>query len=109
VRRAKLAPAMISMPGHRGPRRRQRGALPAWLPSGQARAEPLRDDPFGSALSAARDRTPPLSRLLRRSPVLAGRGVSLSVWPCVLLARIVVLALTVCFTWGSIWMGSGRF
>jgi hypothetical protein len=26
-------------------------ALPAWLPSGQARAEPLRDDPFGSALS----------------------------------------------------------
>ena len=70
MRRARLAPAMISMPGHRGPRRRQRGALPAWLPSGQARAEPLRDDPFGSALS----------RLLRRSPALAGAGVSLSAW-----------------------------
>src|SRR5215471_9846997 len=30
VRRARLAPAMISTPGHRASRRRQRGALPAW-------------------------------------------------------------------------------
>ena len=30
VRRASLAPAMISTPGHRASRRRQRGALPAW-------------------------------------------------------------------------------
>jgi hypothetical protein len=52
VRRARLAPAMISMPGHRGPRRRQRGALPAWLLSGRARAEPLRGDP-NAATSAA--------------------------------------------------------
>ena len=33
MHRARLAPAMISTSGHRGPRRRQRGALPAWLPS----------------------------------------------------------------------------
>jgi hypothetical protein len=30
VRRARLAPAMISTPGLRASRRRQRGALPAW-------------------------------------------------------------------------------
>jgi hypothetical protein len=30
LRRARLAPAMISTPGHRASRRRQRGALPAW-------------------------------------------------------------------------------
>ena len=30
MRRARLAPAMISTPGHRASRRRQRGALPAW-------------------------------------------------------------------------------
>ena len=30
VRLARLAPAMISTPGHRASRRRQRGALPAW-------------------------------------------------------------------------------
>jgi hypothetical protein len=30
VHRARLAPAMISTPGHRASRRRQRGALPAW-------------------------------------------------------------------------------
>ena len=30
VPRARLAPAMISTPGHRTSRRRQRGALPAW-------------------------------------------------------------------------------
>src|SRR6516162_3551859 len=30
VRRARLAPAMISTPGHQASRRRQRGALPAW-------------------------------------------------------------------------------
>ena len=30
VHRARLAPAMISMPGHRVSRRRQREALPAW-------------------------------------------------------------------------------
>jgi hypothetical protein len=30
VRRARLAPEMISTPGHRASRRRQRGALPAW-------------------------------------------------------------------------------
>jgi hypothetical protein len=30
VRRARLAPAMISTPGHRASRRRQRGAVPAW-------------------------------------------------------------------------------
>jgi hypothetical protein len=30
VRRARLAPAMISTPGQRASRRRQRGALPAW-------------------------------------------------------------------------------
>jgi hypothetical protein len=30
VRRARLAPAMISTPGHRASRRRQREALPAW-------------------------------------------------------------------------------
>jgi hypothetical protein len=28
--RARLAPEMISTPGNRDPRRRQRGALPAW-------------------------------------------------------------------------------
>jgi hypothetical protein len=48
VRRARLAPAMISMPGHRAPRRRQRGALPAWLQSG-AKREPGR---FETILSA---------------------------------------------------------
>jgi len=60
VLRARLAPAMISTPGQRVPRRRQRGALPAWLPSGQTRAEPLRDDPFrrrfGTAQPVARAR-----------------------------------------------------
>ena len=30
LRRARLAPAMISTPGHRASRRRQRGVLPAW-------------------------------------------------------------------------------
>jgi len=30
VRRARLAPAMISTPGHWASRRRQCGALPAW-------------------------------------------------------------------------------
>jgi hypothetical protein len=48
---ARLAPAMISTSGHRGPRRRQRGALPAWLPSGQTRAELLQTIPFGSAFA----------------------------------------------------------
>jgi hypothetical protein len=38
VRRARLAPAMISTPGHRASRRRQRGALPAWSQFG---LEPL--------------------------------------------------------------------
>jgi hypothetical protein len=32
VARARLAPAMISTPGHWASRRRQRGALPAWSP-----------------------------------------------------------------------------
>ena len=32
VPRARLAPAMISTPGHWASRRRQRGALPAWSP-----------------------------------------------------------------------------
>jgi hypothetical protein len=32
VPRARLAPAMISTPGHRASRRRQREALPAWSP-----------------------------------------------------------------------------
>jgi hypothetical protein len=40
LRRARLAPEMISMPGNGVLRRRQRGALPVWLPFGQAR--PLR-------------------------------------------------------------------
>lgn len=39
MREARLASAMISTPGHREPRRRQRGALPAWFPF--ARAQPL--------------------------------------------------------------------
>jgi hypothetical protein len=38
VRRARLALAMISTPGHRASRRRQRGALPAWSYSGRCPA-----------------------------------------------------------------------
>jgi hypothetical protein len=40
VRRARLAPAMISTPGHRASRRRQRGALPAWSLFGSSRLVP---------------------------------------------------------------------
>ncbi len=40
VRRARLAPAMISTPGHRASRRRQRGALPAWSLFGRWQAVP---------------------------------------------------------------------
>jgi len=51
---ARLAPAMISTSGHRGPRRRQRGAQPAWLAHpGKREPRPLRDDPFGSAFAMA--------------------------------------------------------
>jgi hypothetical protein len=40
VRRARLALAMISTPGHRASRRRQRGALPAWSLFGSSRPMP---------------------------------------------------------------------
>jgi hypothetical protein len=40
VRRARLAPTMISTPGHRASRRRQRGALPAWSLFGSSRPMP---------------------------------------------------------------------
>jgi len=40
LRRARLAPAMISTPGHRAPGRRQCGALPAWSWSGSRRPVP---------------------------------------------------------------------
>jgi hypothetical protein len=55
VRRARLAPAMISTSGNRVLRRRQRRALPAWLPSGQTREQiPLHY--FTTAHAAARAR-----------------------------------------------------
>jgi len=47
VRRARLAPAMISTPGHRASRRRQRGALPAWSLSALAGRCPAIPHPAG--------------------------------------------------------------
>jgi hypothetical protein len=40
VRRARLAPAMISTPGHRASRRRQCGGLPAWSLFGSSQPVP---------------------------------------------------------------------
>ena len=82
MRRARLAPAMISMPGHRGPRRRQRGACQPGCHPGKR--EPSR---FESTPSAPLFR----ERLLKRSPALAGGGVSLFSLALRLLARIVTL------------------
>ena len=50
MRRARLAPAMISTPGHRAARRRQREALPAWRESrlDMPPIKPVYDAAFGS-------------------------------------------------------------
>jgi hypothetical protein len=54
MRRARLAPAMISTSGNRGLRRRQRRALPAWLLSGQhASRAASRQSLFGCAFAMA--------------------------------------------------------
>src|SRR6266478_3407225 len=50
VRCARLAPAMISTPGHRASRRRQRGALPAWSLFGLQPAGARRWRPAGRRL-----------------------------------------------------------
>jgi hypothetical protein len=60
--RVYAAPSQAGPDNHRGSRRRQRGAVPAWLPSGQTRAKPLRDDPFRYG-SASRPRS--LAPMLR--------------------------------------------
>ena len=49
VRRARLAPAMISTPGHRASRRRQREALPAWRDFLESRFDLTRSNPPTSA------------------------------------------------------------
>jgi len=59
VRRARLAPAMISTPGHRASRRRQREALPAWRDFLESRLglppiKPVYDAAFGSMHTSAR-------------------------------------------------------
>src|SRR5882762_2195716 len=89
---------MISMPGHREPRRRQRGALPAWLPSGQN-------------ASRAASETIPLLYLMTAQAVARARwrrcfALSLAFR---LLARIVLLDLAIFFTWGSDLDGIGPF
>ena len=61
VRRARLAPAMISTPGHRASRRRQREALPAWRDFLESRLglppiKPVYDAAFGSMHTSPRDR-----------------------------------------------------
>ena len=57
VRRARLAPAMISTPGHRASRRRQRGASPAWslLPAGARRCRPEVVDMWDTAIIEQRN------------------------------------------------------
>jgi hypothetical protein len=58
VRRARLAPAMISTPGHRASRRRQRGALPAWSRDAfsAAGSEPAGDAPVHRSFESIRQR-----------------------------------------------------
>ena len=57
VRQARLAPAMISTPGHRASRRRQRGASPAWslLPAGARRCRPEVVDMWDTAIIEQRN------------------------------------------------------
>ena len=57
VPRARLAPAMISTPGHRASRRRQRGASPAWslLPAGARRCRPEVVDMWDTAIIEQRN------------------------------------------------------
>jgi hypothetical protein len=53
VRRARLAPAMISTAGHRASRRRQREALPAWRDFLESRLELSPIKPVYNAVRAA--------------------------------------------------------
>jgi hypothetical protein len=72
VRRARLAPEMISTPGQGVLRRRQRRALPAWFTCG--RAQPLFQTNPRSTLS---DAAQPVARALLDLAVLITRGSGL--------------------------------
>ena len=90
---------MISTPGHRALRRRQRRALPAWLAIrasvSQGRFEMIH---FGSAFATAQ----PVARARCRRYFALNFALSL-------LARIVLLDLAVFFTWGPDLSGMGHF
>ena len=100
MRRARLAPAMISASGHRGSQK-----APTWSPAslachpGKRQPRPLRDDPSGSAFAIA--------QAVARASWRRCFALSLAL---ALLARIVLLDLAVFFTWGlrSGW-GIGAF